>query len=337
MMLIRESDPVEDIPVGLGLTAATQVYPRYPAYYNLQWPWELVYADVGNGAQLMFDLQGYHDTPNGLLRPATPNMPTYRVLATLRLPSGVSVPMNSQLRAEHLAMRDMSNDAHAFANGVNSPVVQAWKFRLSYRGGTIDGVKVPAFDLGMAPPWPKSDPLPDAAGDRLIQRVPFDVSGWYGGCPVHGFAWSELLVNWYGWENRDPWRSHDHLPVTPTHCTAVSRLPPPPSAPQGNFSPGASRSPTPNPGAEGCMASNPGTARCSYTATHAGTISGDGAAPDAWTVTIERRGRSAPLVISSSGGFEGYTCGTIRPGDKVTATVGAADSRVSVGDFGTCF
>jgi hypothetical protein len=337
MMMIHESDPVEDIPAGLGLAAATQLNARYPSYYNLQWPWELVFADLGNGAQLMFDLQGYHDTPDGLLRPLTPNMPTYRVLATLRLPNGKSVPMNRELHAEHVDMRELSDDAHSFSASLNSPMVQAWKYRLSYGGGVIGGVKVPAFDIGLSPPWPKSDPLPNAKGDRLIQRVPFNVTGWYAGCPVDGFAWSEDFVNWHGYEGRDPWRGNDGLPPTPKHCIRISRLPPPPSGPGGNLNPGPANDGPPNVKWEGCMVSNPGTPTCTYTATQPGSIGADGAAPGAWSVRIDRPGRSDPVVIRSDGGFESYVCGTIRRGDKVTAAVTQPDSGVDAGDPGMCF
>ncbi len=66
LFMVHESNPPEAIPVGLGLALATQVHARYVQSYNLQWPWELIYADLGNGAQLMFDLQAYHDTPRGL-------------------------------------------------------------------------------------------------------------------------------------------------------------------------------------------------------------------------------------------------------------------------------
>ena len=179
------------------------------------------------------------------------------MLATLRMPNGVSVPMNSAIHAEHLDMRELSDDAHSFAGVVNSPVVQAWKYRVSFGGGVVHGVRVPAFDLGLAPPWPKSDPLPNAEGDRLIQRVPFDVTGWYAGCPVNGFAWSEDFVNWYGWESRDPWKSNDGMPMTPSHCMKTSELPRPPSGPGGDLNPGASQAATPSLDYEGCMASNP--------------------------------------------------------------------------------
>ena len=85
--MTHESNPKEAIPVGIGLALSTQIHPRYLQSYNLQWPWELIYADLGNGAQLMFDLQAYHDTPRGLVK-LNPKQPTYRVLATLRLPNG---------------------------------------------------------------------------------------------------------------------------------------------------------------------------------------------------------------------------------------------------------
>ena len=62
----------------------------------------------------------------------------------------------------------------------------------------------PAFDLGFNPEWAKDEPAQDAAGNGQTQRIPFAVGGSYGGCPVNGFAWSELIVNWYGHEADDP-------------------------------------------------------------------------------------------------------------------------------------
>ena len=72
---------------------------------------------------------------------------------------------------------------HARASGyVASLVTQAWKLRVSFRGGmlrTADGspIYVPPFDLGFVPPFSKNEPRADPQGNRLVQRVPFNVSG----------------------------------------------------------------------------------------------------------------------------------------------------------------
>jgi hypothetical protein len=335
LLMTHESDPPEDIPGGLGIAAATQLHARYAQYYNLQWPWELVFADLGNGAQLMFDLQAYHDTPNGALRPLAPQMPTYRVLATLRLPSGLSVPLNGRLHAEHLEYRRLDTIAGATGTTLSTLVTQAWKLRISFPGGTVPDaagapVQVPPFDLGFVPPFSKDEPQADDHGNRLVQRVPFQVSGSYGGCPVHGFAWSELLVNWYGHEQNDPWFTGGSLPVVPRRCGQP--VPAPPSGTPGNLNPPSGTAPPPAVGGEGCSA--PPT--CEFDAAHAGGIGGNGNAPGGWTVTIRRPGRIDPIVISSHGGYEAYPCGTVRAGDHVTATA-SSGSSVFAGDPAICF
>jgi hypothetical protein len=126
----HESNPKEAIPLGIGLAVSTQIHPRYIQSYNLQWPWELIYADLGNGAQLMFDLQAYHDTPRGLNK-ANPKQPTYRVLSTIRLPSGESVRLDDKLHAEHLDRRTLDGIASATGVTLESPWVQSWKYRVS--------------------------------------------------------------------------------------------------------------------------------------------------------------------------------------------------------------
>jgi hypothetical protein len=339
LFMEHESDPPEDIPAGLGIAAATQVHDRYVPYYNDQWPWELVFADLGNGAQLMFDLQAYHDTPNGVLHPATPNMPTYRVLATLRLPNGVSVPLNQQVHAEHLDYRHLDTIASASGTTLSSLVTQAWKLRISFPGGTVQGadgrpVRVPPFDLGFVPPFSKDEPQADPQGNRLVQRVPFDVQGSYADCPVHGFGWSELLVNWYGHEQNDPWFTGGPLPVVPSRCG--QRVPPPPSGTSGNLNPPSSNLAPPNVTGEGCSAPSSSTPSCEFDAKQAGGIGGGSNNPGDWTVTIRRPGQRDPIVISSHGGYESFPCGTVRPGDHVAATA-KPGSEVFAGDPAICF
>ena len=219
--MTHESNPKEAIPVGIGLAVSNQVHARYLQSYNLQWPWELIYADLGNGAQLQFDLQTYHDTPRGLIK-TNPKAPTYRVLATLRLPNGESVVLNDKLHAEHLEHRTVDSIASKAGTMISSAWVQGWKFRVAYRGGR------PEVREREARPRAGLRPRPDAAvrqersapddqrNNRLTQRVPFDVTRLLRRLPGRGFAWSELLANWYGWEDRDPWMNRGgKLPKTP--------------------------------------------------------------------------------------------------------------------------
>jgi hypothetical protein len=336
LSMTRESNPKEAIPTGIALALSTQVHPRYFQSYNLQWPWELVYADLGNGAQLMFDLQTYHDTPRGTLK-SNPKQPTYRVLSTLRLPSGTSVRLDGDLHAEHLEMRTLDNIASATGNMLSSAWVQGWRFRVSYPGGkerTADGktVRVPPFDLGLVPPFDKSAPLPDDRNNRLTQRVPFDVKGSYGGCPVRGFAWSELLTNWYGWEERDPWLTNGRLPKTPKRCGAKVRQPP--LQPTRELNPPPEPTAPPDLRTEQCEA-NESTPRCEYVAQGAGGVAASGN-PYGWTVTITRPGRSEPIVLTGHGGWQAYPCGTVRRGDHVVAEA-RPGSSVTVGNPGICF
>jgi hypothetical protein len=88
---------------------------------------------------------------------------------------------------------------------------------------------------------------------------------------------------------------------------------------------------------EGCNVSNPGTSSCSYRATIDGGISGMSGEPGGWTVTIKRKGRAKPIVVTSLGGSEIYPCGAIVPGDLVTAEVRAANSWATAGNPGICF
>ena len=328
LSMTHESNPKEAIPAGIALALSTQVHPRYFQSYNLQWPWELVYADLGNGAQLMFDLQTYHDTSRGTVK-ANPRQPTYRVLSTLRLPNGKSVRLDGDLHAEHLEMRTLDSIASASGNTIASATVQGWKYRVSYPGGkerTAGGkiVRVPPFD--------KSEPLPDDRNYRLTQRVPFDVRGSYGGCPVRGFAWSELLTNWYGWEERDPWLTDGALPKTPKRCGAKVRQPP--LQPTGELDPPPEPAEPPGVRIEQCEA-NETTPRCEYDAEGDGGVAASGD-PYGWTVTITRPGRSEPIALTGHGGWQAYPCGTVRRGDHVVAEA-RPGSSVTVGNPGICF
>ena len=172
-------------------------------------PWELVFLDLKNGAQLMVAILAFHDTKKGT---ATPFMgqdqPTYQLLSTLRLPSGESVPLNDKLRVEHLEYRNSVGRVPTFWVTVKGFWTQAWKYRMSYPGGTEElpggkTVEVPAFDLGVTP---QLEEVPvDETGAGNTQRFAYLADGNYGGCPVHGFGWSELIIQWRGREGQDPW------------------------------------------------------------------------------------------------------------------------------------
>jgi hypothetical protein len=335
LSLTHESNPKEAIPTGIALALSSQIHPRYLQSYNLQWPWELIYADLGNGAQLMFDLQTYHDTPRGLID-VNPKQPTYRVLATLRLKDGTNVRLDDQLHAEHLEMRTLDNIASMTGNGLATPWTQGWRFRVSHPGGTVaapDGrpVRVPPFDLGLTPHFTKAEPPADAANNRLTQRVSFAVSGHYARCPVDGFAWSELLTNWYGWEDRDPWFTGGSLPVTPKRCR--KKLPPIPTGTVGELNPPREPVVPPHLREEHCTA-NAELPRCEFTLQGDGGIAANGA-PATWKVTITRPGRPEPIVLRGYGGPQAYPCGTVRKGDHVVAEA-EGDGSVTVGNPGIC-
>ena len=337
LSMTHESNPPEAIPTGIALALSTQVHARYVQSYNLQWPWELIYADLGNGAQLMVDLQAYHDTPRGVAYGINSNQPTYRVLATLRLPSGESLRLDDKLHAEHLERRTLDSIASATGTSVASPTTQTWRFRVSYPGGTVDNaqgepVEVPPFDLGLVPPFDKSEPLGDDRNNRLTQRVPYDVSGWYDRCPVQGFAWSELLVNWYGWEERDPWWTRGELPETPARCG--DPVAPPPTGTAGELNPSREPMNPPELRYERCTA-EAAKPRCDYESQGDGGIAGSGD-PYGWRVIITRPGRAEPIVIDGHGGPQMYPCGTIRRGDYVVAEAKPGAS-VTAGNPGICF
>jgi hypothetical protein len=209
---------------------------------------------------------------------------------------------------------------------------QGWDYRISHPGGTVDGpdgpVAIPSFDIGLAPHFAKNEPIEDARGNRNHQRVSFAASGSYEGCPVRGFGFSELIVNWYGHESEDPWFTGGNPPGVPTGCTGQPITPTPTRA----SAPPSERDPQLAP--EGCQAVPAGS--CTYVATaHAG-ISGFGAEPGGWRVEITRAGEPTPIVVASKGDWEFYACGAIRPGDSVTATAGDG-SFATVGNPGICF
>jgi hypothetical protein len=339
LVMVHEYDATpEDLPAGLALSLLTQVHDRYAQYYQGGMPWELLFADLGNGAQLMLGLLAFHDTPKGAATPVYgQNMMQYKVLATLRLPNGKSVALDDRLRVEHLSYRTLIGQVPTFDVSITGIWKQAWDYRVSFPGGDVAGpdgtVAVPPFDLGLSPQFGVDEPAQDDRGNAQIQRVPFATSGAYAGCPVHGFAWSELIVNWYGHESDDPWYTGGALPPTPSGCASgQAPMPPGTHSPQQGSTPSGVPTPTPD---SGCSA-YPGTPTCTYTAATNAGLAGYGAAPGGWQVTIARPGLATPLVIKSFGGSETYQCGTVKTGDTVTATAGDG-SFVSVGNPGFCF
>src|SRR5437773_2194669 len=260
----------EDLPAGLALSMASQVHPRYPQYYEGGMPWELLFVDLKNGAQLMVAVLGFHDSEAGVLRPAMPNMPQYKVLTTLRLPSGESLPLGDDVRFEHLSYRTMAGQVPSFDVSVMGIWEQAWTYRVSYPGGIVVGpqgpVAVPAFDLGLAPQFREEEPVMDGAGNGQRQRIPFAATGSYDSCPMNGFAWSEIIINWYGHEADDPWFTGRPPPAVPGSCGSAP-APASMTSSAGGSSGGAASSGPPNPQPEtGCGAYNPGAETCTYTA-----------------------------------------------------------------------
>jgi hypothetical protein len=259
------------------------------------------------------------------------------VLATLRLRNGTSVRLDDKLHAEHLSMRTVDSIAAATGNALATPWVQGWRFRISYPGGHVrapggEQVRVPAFDLGFKPPFTKLEPLGDDANNRLTQRVPFDVTGHYGGCPVDGFAWSELLTNWFGWEDQDPWFTGGRLPKTPRRCG--DKVPKIPTGTPGDLDPPRQPVKPPEVRSESCQA-NDEVPRCELRPQGDGGIAASGT-PGGWKVTITRPGRPAPYVLNGHGGGQAYPCGTVRKGDFVVAEA-QPGSSVTVGNPGICF
>jgi hypothetical protein len=341
LQVVHEYDPhPEDIPGGLALAEATQLHPRYAPSYHGGMPWELFFLDLDNGAQLMLAALAFHETEKGTVTPVIgQNQPTYGVLATLRLPDGRSLPLDNAVRVEHLSYRTVIGRVPTFMVGVTGIWTQSWNFRVTYPGGTVrapDGTAatVPPFDLGVTPQVHESVPQADDRGNRESQRVPLDTAGKYGGCPVRGFGWSELIINWYDREEHDPWWTGGELPPVPEQCGDPA--PAPPGGPQGNMTPEFGPEPPPNLATETCQASDPDRPSCTYTAKSRGGIGGYAPQPGGWKVTITRPGLAEPIVITSFGGNELYACGTIKPGDRVDV-IAKDGANANVGHPGLCF
>lgn len=338
MVLVHEYDATpEDIPTGLVLTTATQLHHRFVQEYQGGIPWELMYFDLGNGAQLQLLVQAYDDTPDGTLRNGLGlfAVPTYRVMGTVRLPDGRSAQVDDRLLVEHLEYREIVGRVPTTFVAITGQWVQAWRFRVGFPGGTAtagDGttVDIPPFDLGIEPFADRDNHFVDANGDGLNQRVGLRIFGHWGGCPVDGSGWSELIVNWTGQTHKDPWFTGGGVPEVPTTCRNNAIV----GARDGNgksLTPPGEDPPLPDltKPPEGCSAGL-GQATCTYTATNDGAVAGYAAVPGGWKVTIERAGR-APIVVNGFSGASWYACTIIQPGDVVRAEA-AADSYVTTGN-----
>jgi hypothetical protein len=333
MVMVHEYDASpEDLFAGLAVAESSQLHPRYAPYYQGGMPWELEFIDLDNGAQLMLAVLAFHDSRDGTVKDATaPGMPTYEVDATLRLPDGRSVPV-PDLHVEHLSYRRIVGIVPTFAVYVNGVWTQSWDYRVSYPGGH----GIPPFDLGLVPQIAKDEPKLDDKGQGLTQRVPIDARGSWGGCPVHGFGYSELIVNWYGREAEDPWYTGGSVPQVPSRCG--DPVPAPPSGGLGNLSPPPDERPADVGQDMGCSEIQPAeTSTCSFDATMDGAVLGMGGEPGDWNVTISRPTEPRPIVINGFGGSQMYPCGSVRPADHVEVTVKPGAAAGAGNPFATCF
>ena len=343
LVFVHEYDATpEDIPGGLALATASQLHHRFVQEYQGGIPWELMYFDIGNGAQLQLLVQAYHDTENGTVGNAGGafSVPTYRVMGTVRLPSGQSVALDDQLLVEHLEYREIVGRVPTTFVAITGQFTQAWRLRVGFPGGTAkagDGstVAVAPFDLGIVPFADKSDTFVDANGNGLNQRVALRIFGTWDRCPVDGAGWSEMIVNWTGRTDQDPWYTGGDVPDVPRRCKKQATV----GAQNGNglpLTPEGDPPPLPDPttAPEGCAAGMGQAPACTFTATHQGGIGGYAAEPGGWTVTIERAGRD-PIIVHGFTGTTGYGCGIIQPGDVVRAEAGDS-SYVSAGNPATC-
>jgi hypothetical protein len=214
LVMIHEYDATpEDIPAGLALALADEMHPRFPLYYQGGMPWELFFVDLRNGAQLMLGIVTFQDSENGTLHPVIGRgVRRDRVFATVRLPTGESIALDDRVRVEHLSYRRTIGKVPTFMTFTTGIWDQAWTLRIRFAGDDA----VPAFDIGLASWLGKDDPAMDDRGNAQRQRVPFVASGSYGGCPVRGFGWSEVIVNWYRYS--DPWFTGGEPPEVPAPC-----------------------------------------------------------------------------------------------------------------------
>ena len=116
---------------------------------------------------------------------------------------------------------------------------QGWDFRVTYPGGTAKAgegttVKVPPFDLGVTPQFAQSTARrPTTTATARPSACRSTPPARYGGCPVRGFGWSELIINWYDKEGRDPWWTGGELAARARACGDATAAPP--GGPQGDM------------------------------------------------------------------------------------------------------
>lgn len=117
------------------------MHPSYVQYYHAGMPWDLIFVDLDNGAQLMLAVLAFHETESGTLTPIVGNdQPTYAILATLQLPDGRSVVIpEDQLNVEHLNRKTMIGRVPTFWVSVTGIWRQDWDYRVSYDGGPVKG------------------------------------------------------------------------------------------------------------------------------------------------------------------------------------------------------
>ena len=248
--------------------------------------------------------------------------------------------LDDKLHAEHLDRRTLDTSPRRPATRSPARRSQAWRFRVSLpaagrlRAGSGKRVRVPPFDLGLAPPFTKDEPLGDAANNRLTQRVPFDVTGSYAGCPVDGFALVGAAGQLVRLGGPRP-VVHRRPAAEDARSAAARRVKQPPWHKLGSFNPPTEPAKPPELRYEQCTADD-ATPRCEFDRVRATAASPRNGDPGSWTVTITRPGRPEPIVLGGHGGPQAYPCGTVRKGDRVVAKAKPGAS-VTVGNPGICF
>ena len=340
MVLVHEYDATpEDIPVGLALTTATQLHHRFIQEYQGGIPWELMYFDIGNGAQLQLLVQAYHDTEHGTVGNAGGvfSVPTYRVMGTVRLPNGQSAAVDDRLSS--------STSSTGRSSGGCRPRSSPSPASGPRRGACGSGSPAAPPPRATARPSPSrpstsassrsptgADTFVDANGDGLNQRVALRIAGTWDRCPVDGAGWSELIVNWTGQTDRGPVVHGRRRPrgAEAVHEEGHGRCPGrqrPAAHADGR---GRRRCPIRRRRRRAAPPASVSRASCTFTATHEGAVGGYAAEPGGWTVTIERAGRD-PIVVRGFTGTTTYGCGIIQPGDVVHAEAGEG-SYVNAGN-----
>ena len=141
---------------GSPLAETSQLHPRYAPYYQGGMPWELVFIDLDNGAQLMLAVLAFHDTEDGTVAPIVgAGQPTYAVDDAAPARRARRSPLADALHVEHLSYRKtIVGRVPTFAVYVNGRLdaVVGLPGQLPRRDASRrpDGkrVRVPPFDLG---------------------------------------------------------------------------------------------------------------------------------------------------------------------------------------------